>query len=57
MVRKLCDRLSKITLDEVEKPARDFLAGLGKIDRPWLTETESGLLQFLEGNIKPSQRI
>ncbi|MDJ0581135.1 hypothetical protein [Crocosphaera sp.] len=47
-VRKLCDRLSKITLDEVEKPMKDFLRGLGKIDRPWLTDFEEKVLRMLE---------
>ncbi|MGB5594406.1 MAG: hypothetical protein WBM32_22510 [Crocosphaera sp.] len=39
-VRRLSDRLTNISLDEVEKPMRDFLKGLGRIDRPWLTELE-----------------
>ncbi|MGB5596270.1 MAG: hypothetical protein WBM62_19860, partial [Crocosphaera sp.] len=47
-VRKLSERLSNISLDEVEKPMRDFLAGLGKIDRPWLTELEEKVLRMLE---------
>ena len=47
-VRKLCDRLSKITLDEVEKPMKDFLRGLGRIDRPWLTDYEEKVLSMLE---------
>jgi hypothetical protein len=47
-VRKLSERLSKIKLDEVEKPMRDFLQGLGRIDRPWLTELEERVLRVLE---------
>ncbi len=42
------DRLSKIQLNEVEKPTKDFLAGLGKIDRPYLTELEERLLRVLD---------
>ncbi len=45
---ELSDRLYKISLDEVEKPVRDFLAGLGKIDRPWLTELEERVLRVVE---------
>jgi hypothetical protein len=48
-VVKLGDRLSKIPLEGLEKPVRDFLAGLGKLDRPWLTALEEGMLKFLEG--------
>jgi hypothetical protein len=47
-VRKLCDRLSKITLDEVEKPMKDFLKGLGRIDRPWLSLLEERVLRVVE---------
>ncbi len=32
-VKSLCDRLSKIKVDDGEKPMKDFLAGLGKIQR------------------------
>ena len=52
MVRKLCDRLTKIYHAEMEDTAKAVLASLGRIDRPWLTEIESGLLTFLEGNLK-----
>ena len=48
MVRKLSDRLSKITIDEVEKPVKDFLRGLGRLDRPWLTNYEERFLSILE---------
>ncbi len=51
-VRKLCDRLSKLYDPEMEETAKAVLASLGRIDRPWLTEFEEGLLQFLEGNLK-----
>ncbi len=51
-IKKLSDRISKIKLDEVEQPARDFLAGLGKIDRPWLTEIEESFLEVLVGKMK-----
>ena len=47
-VRKLCDRLSKITIDEAEKPMKDFLRGLGRLDRPWLTDYEEKVLTMLE---------
>ena len=47
-VRKLCDRLSKLYDPEMEDTAKAVLASLGRIDRPWLTELESGLLKFLE---------
>ena len=50
MVRKLCDRLSKLYDPEMEDTAKAVLASLGRIDRPWLTELEEGLLQFLEEN-------
>ncbi|EHJ09549.1 Glycerophosphoryl diester phosphodiesterase [Crocosphaera watsonii WH 0003] len=46
------DRLSKIKLDEVEKPARYFLAGLGKIERYYLTELEEELLTLIETKTK-----
>ena len=49
MVRKLCDRLSKLYNPKMEDTAKAVLASLGRIDRPWLTEIESGLLTFLEG--------
>ena len=48
MVRKLFYRLSKITLDEVEKPMKDFLKGLGRLDRPWLSDYEEKVLTMLE---------
>ncbi len=51
-VRKLCDRLSKLYDPDMEETAKAILASLGRIDRPWLTEFEEGLLQFLEGNLK-----
>jgi hypothetical protein len=44
----LWHRLSKIPLEQLEKPVRDFLAGLGKLDRPRLTALEEGMLKFLE---------
>ena len=47
-VKSLCDRLSKIKVDDGEKPMKDFLAGLGKIDRPWLTELEQKVLKIVE---------
>jgi hypothetical protein len=47
-VVKLGDRLSKISLTQLEKPVRDFLAGLGKLDRPWLTSLEETLLADVE---------
>ena len=46
------DRLSKIKLDEVEKPAWYFLAGLGKIERYYLTELEEELLTLIETKTK-----
>ena len=51
-VKQLGDRLSKIPLDNLEKPVRDFLAGLGKLKRPWLTALEEGMLEFVEEAIK-----
>ncbi len=51
MVRKLCDRLSKLYDPEMEETAKAILASLGKIDRPYLTELEEKLLMFLEGNL------
>ncbi len=48
-VRELCDRLSKLYDPKMEETAKAVLASLGKIHRPWLTELEEGLLQFLEG--------
>jgi hypothetical protein len=47
-VQKLGDRLSRISLDRLEKPVRDFLAGLGKLARPWLTALEETLLADVE---------
>jgi hypothetical protein len=47
-VVKLGDRLSKIPLEGLEKPVRDFLAGLGKLARPWLTALEETLLADVE---------
>ncbi len=51
MVRELSDRLSKLYDPEMEYTAKAVLASLGRIDRPWLTEFEEGLLTFLEGNL------
>ncbi len=42
------DRLSQIALNEVEKPVQDFVAGLGRIDRPWLISLEEKVLRMLE---------
>ena len=49
-VRSLCDRLTALYDAEIEDTAKVILATLGKVQRPWLTELEQGLLQFLEGN-------
>ncbi len=43
----LNERLSKIKLDPVEKPAQAFLDALKKINRP-LTELESKILRLIE---------
>ena len=51
-IKKLSDRISSIKLDDVEQPAKDFLAGLGKIARPWLTDIEESILGVLEQKIK-----
>ena len=48
MVRKLCDRLSKLYDPEMEDTAKAVLASLGRIDRPWLTEFEEKVLRMLE---------
>ena len=50
MVRRLCDRLSKIKLDDAEQAVRDFVKGLGRIDRPWLTALEEKMLTVIEGD-------
>ncbi len=50
-VKSLCDRLSALYDAEIEETAKAILATLGKIQRPWLTELEQGLLQFLEDKI------
>ena len=55
-VKRLCGlaarvrlhRLSQIKVEDTEKPVRDFLAGLGKVDRPWLTELEEKVLKIIE---------
>ena len=47
-VRKLCERLSRIELEGLEKPVKSFLAELGKLDRPWLTALEETILQAIE---------
>ncbi len=51
-IKKLSDRISKRKLDEVEQAARDFLAGLGRLNRPWLTDIEENILEVLEGQMK-----
>ncbi len=48
-VRSLCDRIAKIKVDDEEKPMKDFLKGLGRIERPWLTELEQKVLKIVEG--------
>ena len=45
--KNLDERLSKIKLDPVEKPAQAFLDALKKINRP-LTELEEKLLRLME---------
>ncbi|MEL4897317.1 hypothetical protein P9B04_17985 [Crocosphaera sp. Alani8] len=50
-VRGLCDRLTKLYDPEMEETAKGILAMLGKLDRPWLTEFEQELLQFIEGKM------
>ena len=47
-VRKLSERLSKLYDPEMEETAKAILSSLGRIDRPYLTELEEGLLKFLE---------
>ncbi len=42
------ERLSQIKVEDTEKPVRDFLSGLGKLDRPWLTELEEKVLKVIE---------
>ena len=54
MVRKLCDRLTKIYYPEMDETAKAVLSSLGKIDRPWLTEIEESLLTLLEEKMKHS---
>ncbi len=49
-VKSLCDRIAKIKVDDEEKPMKDFLKGLGKIERPWLTELEQKVLKIVEGS-------
>ena len=50
-VRRLSDRLTRISVPEVEKPMKDFLKGLGKLDRPYLTELEEKVLRMLEPSL------
>ncbi|MEL4896123.1 ASCH domain-containing protein [Crocosphaera sp. Alani8] len=51
-IKDLSDRISNIKLVDIEQPARDFLAGLGKINRPWLTDIEESLVEVLERKMK-----
>ena len=51
MVRKLCDRLSKLYDPEMDETAKGLLSILGKIDRPWLTKYEERFLSILEEDI------
>ena len=44
----ICSRLSKIPVDGLEESLKGFLTGLGKLDRPYLTAREEGVLSFLE---------
>ena len=50
-MRLLCDRMGKIPLDpEKTSPAvLGFLAGLGKLNRYWLTDLEEAMLKTIEG--------
>ena len=50
-VKKLCERLSGIQLEGLEKPVKSFLAELGKLDRPWLTALEETILQAIEKEV------
>ncbi|CCQ65666.1 MAG: hypothetical protein MK111_24310 [Crocosphaera sp.] len=45
--KNLDERLSKIKLDPVEKPAQAFLDALKKINRP-LTKLEEKILRLME---------
>ncbi len=45
---RACQRLILLQLDELEGPVRDFLASLGKLNRPFLTSLESKMLSLVE---------
>ena len=48
-VRRLCDRLSRLREgEELEDTALAFLGILGKLQRPYLSELEEGMLTMLE---------
>ncbi|WP_233271452.1 hypothetical protein [Microcystis aeruginosa] len=48
-VRRLCDRLSRLREgEELEDTAVAFLGILGKLQRPYLSELEEGMLTMLE---------
>jgi hypothetical protein len=48
-VRRLCDRLSRLReREELEDTAVAFLGILGKLQRPYLSELEEGMLTMLE---------
>ncbi len=47
-MRSLSQRLILLQGNELEGPVRDFLAGLGKLNRPFLTSLESKMLSLVE---------
>ncbi len=47
-MRSLSQRLILLHMDELEGPVRDFLASLGKLNRPFLTSLESKMLSLVE---------
>ncbi len=46
----ICARLSKIPVDGLSNSVKGFLAGLGKLDRPYLTALEETILGAIEVN-------
>ncbi len=51
-MRSLSQRLILLQMDELEGPVRDFLAGLGKLNRPYLTSLESKMLSLVEEQVE-----
>ncbi|MEA5508547.1 hypothetical protein VB715_02095 [Crocosphaera sp. UHCC 0190] len=47
-MKRISDRLSKLSLENLEDSVKGFLGELGKIDRPFLSQREDTILSLLE---------